>query len=308
MIDRFAAKTGHVQIADNPGRGAPGTGTLPLARPPRPAAQGRLRGLGRPGVQAGRPAERRGVRLAAARSTPHPPEPSAEHARSAERRPRHEQSPQGRLDRPRHHGLPHVREPDQGGLRRHRIHPGAGQARPSRRRRRHRGRFDRRGRARRRRRDHDGARVTRRSRRSPTAPGASWRTCGRAPCSSTCRRSPRRRRWIWRRRRRRRASGCSTHPCPAVRPGAVEAVLSIMVGGEQADFDTALPALRGARQDRRAVRSARLRPDGEGGQPADRRREHPGVRRGRGLPGEVGRGPEGGARRCWAAGWPARPC
>ncbi|MFD4575240.1 TIM barrel protein [Streptomyces sp. NPDC058417] len=31
VIDRFAARTGHVQIADAPGRGAPGTGTLPLA-------------------------------------------------------------------------------------------------------------------------------------------------------------------------------------------------------------------------------------------------------------------------------------
>ncbi|MEU9883281.1 TIM barrel protein [Streptomyces phaeochromogenes] len=30
VIDRYAARTGHVQIADNPGRGAPGTGTLPL--------------------------------------------------------------------------------------------------------------------------------------------------------------------------------------------------------------------------------------------------------------------------------------
>ncbi|RII08089.1 Hydroxypyruvate isomerase [Streptomyces sp. YIM 130001] len=30
IIDTYAAKTGHVQIADNPGRGAPGTGDLPL--------------------------------------------------------------------------------------------------------------------------------------------------------------------------------------------------------------------------------------------------------------------------------------
>nr|WP_069462483.1 TIM barrel protein [Actinacidiphila rubida] len=31
VIERFASRTGHVQIADDPGRGAPGTGTLPLA-------------------------------------------------------------------------------------------------------------------------------------------------------------------------------------------------------------------------------------------------------------------------------------
>ncbi|WP_240136117.1 TIM barrel protein [Streptomyces sp. MUM 178J] len=30
-IEAYADKTGHVQIADNPGRGAPGTGSLPLA-------------------------------------------------------------------------------------------------------------------------------------------------------------------------------------------------------------------------------------------------------------------------------------
>ncbi|MFF0077123.1 TIM barrel protein [Streptomyces sp. NPDC005494] len=32
VIKAYAAKTGHVQIADNPGRGAPGTGGLPLER------------------------------------------------------------------------------------------------------------------------------------------------------------------------------------------------------------------------------------------------------------------------------------
>ncbi|MFI9630653.1 TIM barrel protein [Streptomyces sp. NPDC052042] len=32
VIAAYAAKTGHVQIADNPGRGVPGTGSLPLER------------------------------------------------------------------------------------------------------------------------------------------------------------------------------------------------------------------------------------------------------------------------------------
>jgi hydroxypyruvate isomerase len=30
VIAEYAGRTGHVQIADDPGRGAPGTGTLPL--------------------------------------------------------------------------------------------------------------------------------------------------------------------------------------------------------------------------------------------------------------------------------------
>ncbi len=77
--------------------------------------------------------------------------------------------------------------------------------------------------------------------------------------------------------------------------GAIEAVLSIMVGGEQADFDEAEPVFEALGN--RAVRAARLGADREGRQPADRRREHPGVCRGRGLPGEVGREPEGRARR-----------
>ncbi|MCY0946059.1 TIM barrel protein [Streptomyces antarcticus] len=32
VIEKYAAKTGHVQIADKPGRGAPGTGELPLEK------------------------------------------------------------------------------------------------------------------------------------------------------------------------------------------------------------------------------------------------------------------------------------
>ena len=41
VIDRYTAKTAHVQIADNPGRGAPGTGALDLA-----ALLGRLKKSG----------------------------------------------------------------------------------------------------------------------------------------------------------------------------------------------------------------------------------------------------------------------
>ncbi|MYU26036.1 TIM barrel protein [Streptomyces sp. SID8352] len=41
VIDRYAGRTGHVQIADHPGRGVPGTGTLPLAE-----LLARLRGAG----------------------------------------------------------------------------------------------------------------------------------------------------------------------------------------------------------------------------------------------------------------------
>ncbi len=66
VIDRYADRTGHVQIADSsPGRGAPGTGSLPWTTSSVKADEGGLRRLGRPRVHAGRPPERRGLRLAA---------------------------------------------------------------------------------------------------------------------------------------------------------------------------------------------------------------------------------------------------
>ena len=49
-----------------------------------------------------------------------------------------------------------------------------------------------------------------------------------------------------------------------------------MVGGAAEDFAAAKPILDVGRQDRRPCRPERRRPDGQGGQPADRRRQHPG--------------------------------
>ena len=86
--------------------------------------------------------------------------------------------------------------------------------------------------------------------------------------------------------------------------GAVEAVLSIMVGGEQADFDEvqADPGDRG--QDHRARRAGRRRPDGEGRQPAHRGRQLRADRRGDRLPPGLRRRPRGGARGAgrWTGG------
>ena len=51
VIEKHAKDFGHIQIADSPGRGAPGTGQLPLARMDRPQPRIRLRGPHRPRVQ-----------------------------------------------------------------------------------------------------------------------------------------------------------------------------------------------------------------------------------------------------------------
>ena len=78
--------------------------------------------------------------------------------------------------------------------------------------------------------------------------------------------------------------------------GAINAALSIMVGGDGRRLRRR-PADPGrGRQDGRARRPQRVRPDGEGGQPAHRRGQHPGARRGGDLPRGVRRGHRGCAR------------
>lgn len=81
----------------------------------RPPAQVRLRRLDRPGVQTG-PRRQRQPASAGAE------EEQYEHRAPPHRTPPHRTAPH-RLDRPRHHGLPHGREPHQGRFRRHRLHP-----------------------------------------------------------------------------------------------------------------------------------------------------------------------------------------
>ena len=82
--------------------------------------------------------------------------------------------------------------------------------------------------------------------------------------------------------------------------GAIEGSLSIMVGGEPADFEAAQARAGGGRQDDRARRARGLGADRQGREPADRRRQHRAARRGGRLPRGVRRGHEGragGARR-----------
>ena len=79
--------------------------------------------------------------------------------------------------------------------------------------------------------------------------------------------------------------------------GAVEAVLSIMVGGEQADFDEVKPILDAVGKTIVLVGPGRCRPDGEGRQPADRGRQLRAGRRGDRLPARLRRRHRGRAGR-----------
>ena len=82
--------------------------------------------------------------------------------------------------------------------------------------------------------------------------------------------------------------------------GAIEASLSIMVGGEAADFEAARPVLEAVGKTIVHVGPTGSGPDRQGRQPAHRRRQHRAARRGDRLPGGLRRrhrGRAGGARR-----------
>ena len=84
----------------------------------------------------------------------------------------------------------------------------------------------------------------------------------RARSTSTCPRSAPTSPPSWPKPARRPASGCMDAPVSGGEAGAVEAVLSIMVGGEPSDFEEVKPILDDGRQDRRpaSVRAAPARP------------------------------------------------
>ena len=133
------------------------------------------------------------------------------------------------------------------------------------------------------------------SRRSWPARAASSRTRRPGRWSSTSPASGRTWPPCWPPRAPSAASGCSTRRCPAARQGAIEGVLSIMVGGAAGGLRGGRAGVRRGGQDRRARRARGLGSDGQGREPAHGGRSPRAAGRSHRVPRGLRRGHRGGA-------------